>query len=132
MNRIDKAAQLHKKGFNCAQAVVMAHCDLFDMDEKTAMRASEGFGGGMGGFNSVCGALSGCVMLAGLKNSDGDIKNGPQSKKETYAQTKNLVESFRGFCGTLNCSDIKREQKKSCDECIAYACELTEKILLEK
>lgn len=59
MERLDKAIELHHKGFNCAQAVVMAYCDMFDMDEKTAMRAAEGFGGGMGGFNSTCGALSG-------------------------------------------------------------------------
>ena len=48
MDRKLKATELHHKGFNCAQAVVMAYCDLFDMDQKTAMRAAEGFGAGMG------------------------------------------------------------------------------------
>ena len=92
MDRKLKATELHHKGFNCAQAVVMAYCDLFDMDQKTAMRAAEGFGAGMGSFTQVCGALSGAVMLAGLKNSDADVENGPKSKRTTYESSKQLVE----------------------------------------
>ena len=130
MERLDKAIELHHKGFNCAQAVVMAYCDMFDMDEKTAMRAAEGFGGGMGGFNSTCGALSGCVMLAGLKDSDGDTENGPKTKMTTYADSKAMDADFREFCGAGNCNEIKSGKKISCDGCIAHACEMAEKYLL--
>ena len=69
-SRVQKAIDLHHKGYNCAQAVVCAYCDLFGLDEETAYRASEAFGFGMGQME-VCGALSGACMLAGLKNSGG-------------------------------------------------------------
>lgn len=130
MDRKDKAIELHHKGFNCAQSVVMAYCDLFDMDKKSAMRASEGFGAGMGSFTQVCGALSGAVMLAGLKNSDADVENGPKSKRTTYESSKQLVEEFKSRCGALNCCDLKAGRRVSCDDCITCAAEIVEENLL--
>ena len=35
LNRKDRAVELHKKGYNCAQAVACNYCDLFGMDEET-------------------------------------------------------------------------------------------------
>ena len=37
-SRIKQTIELHKKGYNCAQAVACAYCDLVDIDEKTALR----------------------------------------------------------------------------------------------
>ena len=122
------ADEFHNRGFNCAQAVVMTYCESFSMDKQTAMRASEAFGGGMGCFYSVCGALSGVIMLCGLKNGGGDLLTGPTSKAETYAVAKNIVADFERHCGALNCRDIKAG-KTPCAECIRYACELAEKYL---
>lgn len=131
MDRIEKSTQLHHKGFNCAQAVVLAYYDLFDIDEKTAMRAAEGFGFGMGAMATTCGALSGAVMLAGLKSSDGNLLDGPKSKKETYSYSKQLVSEFESRCGAINCHQLKSGQKVSCDECILCAAKLVEEILLK-
>ena len=45
MNRAQKAAEYHQKGYNCAQAIVCAFCDKVGLDEKTAFKVSEGLGG---------------------------------------------------------------------------------------
>ena len=34
-SRVNKAAERHKKGYNCAQAVACAYCDLPGIDEET-------------------------------------------------------------------------------------------------
>ena len=94
------------------------------------MRAAEGFGAGMGSFTQVCGALSGAVMLAGLKNSDADVENGPKSKRTTYESSKQLVEEFNNRCGALNCCELKAGKRVSCDECIACAAGIVEEKLL--
>ena len=47
MTRGEHAAELFLKGYNCAQAVSIAFCDLTGLDEKTAARAISGFGGGL-------------------------------------------------------------------------------------
>ena len=62
-SRIKKTLELQKQGYNCAQAVACAYCDLVDVDERTALRATEAFGAGMGGRAQACGALSAVVFF---------------------------------------------------------------------
>ena len=81
MDKKEKAIALHDKKFNCCQAVACAFASEVGMDEKTVFQAGEGFGLGMGGMDATCGALSGAVMLAGLKNSDGAI-DAPGTKQD--------------------------------------------------
>ena len=38
LNRESRAVELHKKGYNCAQAVACNYCDLFGLDEETVYR----------------------------------------------------------------------------------------------
>ena len=61
--------------------------------DKMHLREREAFGLGMGGMQATCGAVSGAVMLAGLKNSCGDLE-APVSKGKTYQISKQLVEAF--------------------------------------
>ena len=68
--RAKLAQDFHNQGYNCAQAVVCAYCDLVGLDRETAYKMAEGFGFGMGCME-MCGALSGAFMLAGMKNSAG-------------------------------------------------------------
>lgn len=131
-DRVEKALELHKKGYNCAQAVACAYCDLFDMDEQTAFKAAEGYGAGMGGMQATCGAVSGAVMLAGLKNSSGDVSN--RTKGSTYKISRKIVADFEQKNGSTLCKELKGiETKKvlrSCDGCIEDASRLVEQILL--
>ena len=46
--RVKKAYALHHSGYNCAQAVLGAYVDLFDLDMDRAMTIAYGFGGGVG------------------------------------------------------------------------------------
>lgn len=131
-NRVEKALALHRKGYNCAQAVVCAYCDLFGMDEETAYKASEAFGFGMGQME-VCGALAGACMLAGLKNSGGPAEAG-KTKAETYKLDRLLGEAFREKNQSILCRELKGVETgtvlRSCDGCIEDAARLVEKYLL--
>ena len=66
MTHAEKAAELFIEGYNCAQAVFGAFCDVTGFDEKTAMKISSSFGGGMGRLREVCGACTGAFMVAGI------------------------------------------------------------------
>ena len=78
MTNQERAARLHGNGYNCCQAVLLTFCDELGVDPVTAFKIGEGFGLGMGGMENTCGALSGAIMLAGLKNSDGDLCSCPK------------------------------------------------------
>ena len=131
-SRVEKALENHMNGFNCAQAVACAYCDLVGADKETVFRAAEAFGLGMGGMQATCGAISGAVMLAGLKNSCGDLDN-PVSKGKTYKLSRQLVEEFQKKNGSTVCKELKGVDTgcplRSCGDCIADAAELVEQIL---
>lgn len=131
-SRVQKAIDLHHKGYNCAQAVVCAYCDLFGLDEETGYRASEAFGFGMGQME-VCGALAGACMLAGLKNSGG-LQAVGKTKAETYKLDRQLAAAFREKNQSVLCRELKGVESgkvlRSCDGCVEDGARLVETYLL--
>lgn len=132
MNKKDKAIELHDKRFNCCQAVACAFAEEVGMDEETLFRVGEGFGLGMGGMDATCGALSGAVMLAGVKNSDGNI-DSPATKASTYALSKEMVKRFKEKTGSTVCRELKGVDTGtvlcSCPDCIRCGVEVVEEVL---
>lgn len=132
---VEKALENHKRGFNCAQAVACAYCDEVGMDENIIFKMAEGFGAGMGGLQCTCGALSGAIMLAGLKQSSGDVNN-PTTKASTYKLSKEMVEEFREKNTSVVCRDLKGLDTKvvlrSCDGCIEDAARIAYNVLFRE
>ena len=132
MTNKERAARLHGNGYNCCQAVLLTFCDELGVDSVTAFKIGEGFGLGMGGMENTCGALSGAIMLAGLKNSDGDLDH-PKTKAGTYRISRELTEAFKEKTGALVCRDLKGIDTGkvlcSCPKCIDSAVQIVEEIL---
>ncbi len=132
MDRKQKAGELHARGCNCAQAVLLAFSDKVNVDETTLHRISEGFGLGMGSMNGTCGALSGAIMLAGLVNSDGNTAQ-PASKGGTYGIDRKLYQAFIEKTGASICRELKGVDTGkvicSCPSCIDAGVEAAEEVL---
>ncbi|MEF2674724.1 MAG: C-GCAxxG-C-C family protein [Eubacteriales bacterium] len=132
MTNQERAARLHGNGYNCCQAVLLTFCNELGVDPVTAFKIGEGFGLGMGGMENTCGALSGAIMLAGLKNSDGDLDH-PKTKAGTYRISRELTEAFKEKTGALVCRDLKGIDTGkvlcSCPKCIDSAVQIVEEIL---
>ncbi len=124
--------QMHDRTFNCCQCVLCALANQVDLDEQTLFRIGEGFGGGLGTLNGVCGALSGAVILAGLKNSDGNME-APKSKPSTMAMVRKMQDSFREEVGAIICREIKGVDTGkvlcSCPDCVRIAARIAEEVL---
>ena len=105
MDHATKAAELFLGGYNCAQAVSVAFCDVTGLDEKFAAKLASPFGGGMGRLREVCGAVSGMLMvlgyLYGYDNSDDSDK-----KMQVYTQVQELANKFREINGSIICREI--------------------------
>lgn len=133
-SRVEKALENHKKGYNCSQAVACAYCDLVGVDEETMFKIMEGYGLGMGGAQATCGAVSGAVAIAGMKNSAGNLE-GPFSKGATYKLSKEIVNEFTNLNQSVVCKDLKGMDTgkvlRSCDGCIEDASHLLEKIIFQ-
>lgn len=100
-----QAAELFLKGYNCAQAVVMAFSDVTELEENFSARMASSFGGGMGRMREVCGAVSGMLMVAGLlygyDSFDDDVV-----KKAHYVLVQELAGEFRQQVGSIVCREI--------------------------
>jgi len=120
MTAKEKASELHGKGFNCAQSVLLSMSDVTGLDEKTAAAVACGFGLGAG-CRELCGALSGAVMAAGLKY-------GAENRARVNAADREIVAAFREKFGAVRCEDLKAAGI-SCDAVIAFAAEKAEELL---
>lgn len=102
--RAQRAKELFLQGFNCSQSVLASCCDLYGLDETTALRVAAAFGGGIARMRHVCGAASGMFMLAGLEN--GSVTGSADEKKANYALVRELADDFRQEHGSIICSDL--------------------------
>ena len=132
MTRYEKAVENHKKGCNCAQAVACVFADRLGYSEDELFRLTEAFGGGMGGTQGVCGAVSAMVFVAGAVKSYGMDKLPKTNKKESYNFACELMERFKDKVGTIMCGEIKSKSLRSCDGCIEDAVEILEDFLGEE
>lgn len=109
--RIELAEKLFKEGYNCCQSVVLAYADCFGLDENTAAQLSAGFGGGMGRLREVCGAFSGAVLLAGMKEPF--HVNDYEAKKNMYQLVQDMAADFEEKNGSIVCRELLGLTKKT-------------------
>jgi len=69
----ERAAFYLGKGFHSSQTVLHVVQDLLGEEDEAAVRMMGGFGGGIGGMGSVCGAIIGGVAALGLTRGKGTI-----------------------------------------------------------
>lgn len=100
-----KAAELFLSGYNCAQAVAVAFCDVTGLPEQQAAKMSSAFGGGMGRLREVCGAVSGMLMVLGTLDGY-DTPGDDAGKKRLYTLVQELAEKFRAENGHIICREI--------------------------
>ena len=105
MDHGEQAAKLFLDGYNCAQSVVVAFCDVTGLEPEFAARMASSFGGGMGRMREVCGAVSGMLMVAGLVYGY-DVPGDDIRKKAHYALVQELAGQFREEVGSIVCREI--------------------------
>ena len=127
--RVDKVAEKHKRGYNCAQAVACAYCDLVGIDEETMFRMTEGLGLGMGGME---GAVTAACVIAGAKNSTVEM-GGLGSKGATYKISKEIVRRFKEESSSVICKELKGVETgtpaKACPDCVKDAARILEEVV---
>ncbi len=127
MSRIENAVKYKEEGSNCTEAVLKAYYDLTDVDFEILKRIGSGFGLGMGCFEATCGSLVGANIILGLLN------NNP--RKRTMTLSARMLEKFKEKTSSSTCKVLKGiETGKvlcSCSDCVKYACEALEEVLIE-
>jgi C_GCAxxG_C_C family probable redox protein len=105
MTKANDAVTLFQEGFTCSQAVLSVFAEDFGLGRETALRISQGFGAGIAYTDSICGALSGAVMVIGLRY--GRIRaDDTAAKEKTYAVVREFLRKFKARHGSVACTGL--------------------------
>jgi C_GCAxxG_C_C family probable redox protein len=105
MTRVEAALAATRKEFSCAQAVFATFAREMDIEEGAALRTAGALGGGMARMGETCGAVSGGLMVVGLRH--GMTRAGDTSQKDrAYAAGLEFVNEFRRRFGAMRCQDL--------------------------
>ncbi len=111
MKHSDKAEELFRQGYNCAQSTTAAFAEDFGLEPCFVLKSTAGFGAGIGGLRETCGAVGAMAYLAGLHVGPypaGDI----ETKTRLYDLIKRMVHAFTERHGTICCRELL--EKASC------------------
>jgi C_GCAxxG_C_C family probable redox protein len=144
MTRKDDAKALFKEGFSCSQAVLAAFAADEGLDRELALKISQPFGGGIARMADWCGAVTGALMVIGLRHGRtraADIA----ARDKTYDLVRQFVKEFTARRGAVRCRDLlgcdigtaagakeaedRRVHDNLCPGLIADAVEILEKLL---
>ncbi|HOE90627.1 MAG TPA: C-GCAxxG-C-C family protein [Candidatus Cloacimonadota bacterium] len=135
--RLQQALEDFNNNYNCSQTVSRQFAEDYGLTKDLISRLNAGFGGGMC-IGYTCGAITGAIMVLGLKYAKTDPT--AEDKKEFYAVVHKFLNEFKVVHGALNCheligyeagNEIQKEQarekgifKDNCPKYIKTAIEL--------
>ena len=140
------ASALFRNGYNCSQSVFGAFAEELGLPFETAMKLACSFGGGMGRLREVCGAVSGMLLVCGMKKGYHTPETGAV-KAEHYRLVQSVANRFREKHGSLLCRELlggtasnrptptertpEFYKSRPCERLIASAAELIEESVLK-
>ena len=109
-DRIQKAVELFKSGYNCSQSVVAAFADMYGFTQEQALRMGASFGGGIGRMRETWSCLR-YVLVAGLETGATEATDR-EGKAANYAVVQELAAEFKKRNGSLICGELLGLKKK--------------------
>lgn len=90
------------KGFNCAESALLGLTEALGIESECVPRIATPFGGGMGRYGEVCGAITGALMAMGLKlgRQGGD---DTAARDRVYPKVVRLMRACEIEFGAVEC-----------------------------
>ncbi len=105
MERKEEALSCFGKGFSCCQSVLWAYARDFGLSDETALKLAGTFGGGIAGSGETCGAVTGGLMVIGLRHGMTDPQDR-QAKERSRELGRSFMERFATLFGSTKCRDL--------------------------
>lgn len=104
MNKADKALEFFSNNFNCSQSVLTTFAADFGLDEQLALKLGTSLGGGARN-GDICGAVSGALLVLGLKYGHYEADNNEQ-KSRAYQIAVDYINRFKEANGSIVCREL--------------------------
>lgn len=99
--KVDQAVDYFKSGLSCSQAMLLAFGQEFGVDKTLALKISTPFSGGMARMCQTCGAVTGALIVLGLKYA-----TGKEAKEKLFALENAFANKFKSRNNSLNCKEL--------------------------
>jgi C_GCAxxG_C_C family probable redox protein len=105
MTKSEKALSLFREGFSCSQAVFATFAEGLGLPRDPALKVSQPFGGGIAKSGDWCGAVTGALLVIGLKLGRTRARD-TAAKDRTYDIVQEFVRRFQAKHGGVRCRDL--------------------------
>jgi C_GCAxxG_C_C family probable redox protein len=105
LSRAEEAKKQFERGFHCAPAVLSTYSEQLGLEKALALRIACGFGAGIGRMGRTCGAVTGALMVIGLKYGQVNLAD-EESSQRTYTLVKELIDRFTAIHGSIECKEL--------------------------
>lgn len=105
MERVDRAVQMFRDGYSCAQALLASFGPGFGLDRDLALKVSAPFAGGVSRTDGLCGAATGALLVLGLACGPTDPEDG-EGKDRIRNLTQEFLRRYEQRKGSTLCTDI--------------------------
>jgi C_GCAxxG_C_C family probable redox protein len=103
----EKAYDYELQCHGCSQAVLLTFQELFGLEDELTFKAAGPLCAGLG-MGKTCGALTGGVLVLGIKNSRAHIEDGLNGLFPGMGTAQRLVKMLEEEFGTTVCSEISK------------------------
>jgi len=115
---------------NCAESIMRAANTIYSLGlDDQVLRTASGFGGGMG-VGHLCGAVSGCIMAAGMLF----VRERAHESDVLQIITAEFIERVEKHFNSLLCNDIQKShchEDLGCSQVVYETAELFWNLVLE-
>lgn len=105
MTEKDYAIKCFKEGYCCSQAVFSAYARHWGFEGDAFLKIPDAFGAGIGGTADVCGAVTGAVMVIGLKYGRTQ-PDDTEAKQKTRTLVKEFINRFKIRNKSIDCREL--------------------------
>jgi C_GCAxxG_C_C family probable redox protein len=105
MTQVEQAVQCFGQGFACSQAILATYGAPLGLPRDQALRLAEGFAGGMAGLGETCGAVSGALMVLGLRHGR-TRPDDLDAKMKTNRLVREFLRRYEARHGSVKCRDL--------------------------
>ena len=105
MTKSDEALATFMSGFTCSSAVFSTFSEEIGLDPDTAKKVACGFGAGISKTGNICGAVSGAILVIGLKYGKKN-KGDDAATEKTRGLVRKFIREFTVHHGSVNCTEL--------------------------
>lgn len=114
-----KVAENMTRNDNCAQSIVAAFAEVFNLEDSRVLKAASGFWGGMVS-SLTCGVHSAGVIVIGMIIGRERLEEGLDGLLPMVVPTQELIRRLNERLGSHSCKELTGVDFTDLEQCMAY------------